>query len=453
MEPWPLRIFRSLAWIGLAIALIPLISLACMAIGPDWSRLALQGVSVEEGLREMNLDRRMEFGVGMFYLFAVLLFPVVLLLGAWWLRLRSWAWILTGYAVVAVAYMHLLGDEPLRYSPTLEAMAPALPGDERSHAVLMRYSRKHPSPEALAFLALDERWKGSPMGLGTDFYLDNRLVWNRKLVLSRAEIEAAWAALAPQRRWLAELNSYERLGDLTEPDFRKYDHVNYNVWRQLAYGTAAMASLQALDGNGDAAIAMLLPLLEVSQKLPVHSRNKIRSLIAVVSEKVMLKTAFFVLDHAAVSPAMRARLAAALARAPDRAIAIRHIAEIDFVFAAAASKDLRMGDLFALLTDHRYPPLVFLLNRLSPLFYHPHRTINQCGDLVTETQARWSRRKIPETEALHLAFYQEASGPHIRNFLGNALVAYWMPSYRRIPEPYWDGIDLRDKLQARLAGG
>jgi len=89
--------------------------------------------------------------------------------------------------------------------------------------------------------------------------------WLEYITANRAALEADWEILAPQRRWWAELNAFERLGDLTPPRW-DFDIISFRVWRTLSQHSCAIASLQALDNQGDAAIA----LVQRGRQVPRH---------------------------------------------------------------------------------------------------------------------------------------------------------------------------------------
>jgi hypothetical protein len=88
--------------------------------------------------------------------------------------------------------------------------------------------------------------------------------------------------------------------------------IAFQPFRAHYQHACAIASLQALDGHGDAALATLLPILEVNRKLEPSSRTLVRSMLARVGQRMAIETAAFVLDTTAVSPDSRARFASAL---------------------------------------------------------------------------------------------------------------------------------------------
>lgn len=58
--------------------------------------------------------------------------------------------------------------------------------------------------------------------------------------------------------------AFDRLGDLTPPR-SDADILAFKVWRTLYQRACAIATLQSLDGHGDAALATLLPYIKGGQ--------------------------------------------------------------------------------------------------------------------------------------------------------------------------------------------
>src|SRR5581483_8769142 len=154
----------------------------------------------------------------------------------------------------------------------------ALPGDEATSRLTLRFA------------------KGSRMEKA---YLGPRLTfngvnpaqpvrWAQFLQAHRAEIESGWTQLAPVRAWWDEMAAAPRLGDLTPP--RPDAPIPaFQPMRQYCQYAVAIASLQALDGQGDAAAATLLRLYEVARKLEPNSRTLVRTMIARVTQRLAIE--------------------------------------------------------------------------------------------------------------------------------------------------------------------
>ena len=325
-----LRLLRSLILIGLGLSLMVITALAVIGCLPvvneAFNQLFSWGSKVPKG------------AIGLTVLFVILV-PLIVLAVAERKRWLSWPVLAASCLVVLPVLGWLAWDVPaIRQPITIEEFSPAFDGAEKSYAVLMQYSKQTPSEEAKAFGAT----KLSAPVLPNPDNLDK---WLESVTKNRAAIEADWVTLAPQRRWLGELAAFERIGDLTPSDYGA-NIITFPLWRTLSQRTCATATLLALDGRGDEAIALLVPLLEVSRKLQLSSRTLVRTMIAVVVERVTLQTAALVLDRTTVSPASRARLAATLAHENGPALA-RRLLLTEYALVAPLSSRMKLGDHLA----------------------------------------------------------------------------------------------------------
>lgn len=359
-------------------------------------------------------------------------------------RWLNWIALAAGWVVVLPVLAWLWSDDPaVRQPVSIEEFSPGFPGAEQSYAVLMQYSKQAPSAEARALAAVTLVVPGfgaSPQDAAK---------WVEFVTTNRAGLGADWAVLAPQRRWLDELNAFDRIGDLT-PAVLEADIVKFQPWRALSYHACGVATLQALDGHGDEAMATLLPLLEVSRKLQLSSRTLVRSLMAEVAERMTLETAAIVLDHAALSPATRARFAAALANENAQVLA-RRLIMVDYVQFAPLYFSARMGDAFApgtgFLSILRRP-----LNLLSGLLLNPNATMNLYGDHVRELAALAEARELRQFATRNWSFGDETLfKPGIKNLGGRLMVNAAIPTFDKVIETHWKIADLRADLRKRLA--
>jgi hypothetical protein len=127
--------------------------------------------------------------------------------------------------------------------------------------------------------------------------------------------------------WWSELNGFTRIGDLT-PAKLDAEIIAFAPIRSIVQHSCAIASLQAIDGQGAAAVETLLPTLEVGSKLEASSRTLVRSMVAIVTQKMALETAEFVLNTE-VSPAGRARLAMAIEASRGGETAVRKLIGVE----------------------------------------------------------------------------------------------------------------------------
>jgi len=201
------------------------------------------------------------FGLGL----ALFLVALGVFLASWRLQVRSWWRIVLGYVALGVVLAYLAHDEAvIRHPLTMEEISPVFPGAEASYNVLMRYGKAHPL--AQKFKAPDFK-HGYP-----SFNPEASGPWRETITAHRAEFEAHWAELAPVRAWWAELNAFDRIGDLM-PARMDAEIVSFQAFRTMSQHGVAIASLQALDGRGDDAIDTLLPSFLITSGLPRRSHS------------------------------------------------------------------------------------------------------------------------------------------------------------------------------------
>jgi len=436
--PPPLRGLR-LAALGLQAVVAALLLLLGVAAAitrlSDHLELLLVGWSMA-GSHDPNGMIAVGTGAGL------LVATLGILLASWRLQARSWWRIGLGYVVLGAVLSYLAHDDAaIRRPLTVEELSPAFPGADASFSVLMRYGRDHP---------FGRNFKAPPF---KDPYPN--LVpyppgpWRDTLAAHRAELEAHWRDLAPERAWLAELNAFDRIGDLT-PARMDAEILAFQPIRTASQHGIAIASLQALDGRGDDAIDTLLPLLQLSRKLQPYSRTLVRTMISVVMEHLSLSTATFILDTAAVSPAARARLAAALAGGDPEAGA-RHLLTSEYAFELGTFGGMRIGDILAESGHGEDRPwLRRAFNAASPLVYNPRATFNLCGDLFGDLQDLAGRRQIAQLNPRTEKFIERDSRPSFKNLFGKLLVRMVIPAYTKVIENYWRNQDERAALLARV---
>lgn len=333
-------------------------------------------------------------------------------------------------------------DAAIRRPLKLDEVASAFPGADRSFAVLMRYARQQP--------------------LGRDFRAPTRIYnnpgpgeapldpakpepWALWLKNHRSDIEAGWAELAPLRAWWAELNTFDRIGDLT-PSRPEADMIAFSPIRALSQHACSIAGLQALDGNGDAAIDTVTPILEVSRKLQSSSRTLVRGMIGIVAESTAQHTIAFILDRATVSPAARSRLAAVLAASGGGPAGARHLVAAEYAWSQDFVSHYQAGELLGLSGGARH-----VIDTLSPLFYNPRASMNLRGEIMLEEQELLANRQLEQMDALDREVSLHRARPGFKNFLGTLILGRDVPSYRKIGENYWKVQDRRNALLARVA--
>lgn len=378
------------------------------------------------------------------FLLLLILCPLITLLLALRRRSLSWRRLLIGWLIAVPVLVWLCWDDAeLRHPLTIEALSPVQPGDEQSEAVLMQYSKLTPSAEAKAFA---ER-KLSP------FYFKIGLNDETKLrayvAEHRAEIEADWVALEPQRRWLDELNGFERIGDLM-PSRIDANLMSYNVWRTLSVRIRAKATLLAIDRRNDEAIATLLPFIAVSQRLQQNGRSLVRVMIANSMERTAWTAVQGVLEHGTVSTESRTRLAALL-KNPEAEKNARCLLLLEYAHFSPMLGSLKLGGALALQRGTNRPWVVNTLNYLSPLFINPNATMNRYGEQVFVLADLAARRELAAVSAQIKAFDTSlVREGGMKNIGGRLLLAASLPNYDKVLETYWQTADLRAALLAKV---
>ena len=363
-------------------------------------------------------------------------------LASWRLQGRSWLRIALGYVALAGVLAYLAHDDAaIRHPLPIEEISPVFPGAEASYAVLMRYGKAQP---------LGRNFKAPNCPVALELARPIALAqWRDALHQHRAELEANWAALAPVRAWWTELSAFDRIGDLT-PTRADADIPAFQPLRTLAQHGVAIARLQAVDGHGDDAIDTLVPILQVARRLQPYSRTLVRTMMAIVIERMSLQTATFILDDSTVSPAARARLAAAL-QAGDPAAGARHLMSMEYAFHLGVVDGKRLGAFWAEVgPGRRHPGLVGALNAVSPFLYNPRATSNLYGDLCFDQQDLVGRRQLDQLEPRMKRFREHDARPTFKNFLGKLIMTAVTPPYSKVAESYWTTQDQRAALLARV---
>ena len=439
-EALPFRLLRIAALAVLALILTLIIAMEVAALSETARGLfaALMSLPFSGG-------QFRDLGEGT--LAAILIAPVLLVAGgilflAWVSRLTSWKVVGVGAVAVAGVLAYLATDDATFEKPaTFIEPAQATPAARDSFAVLMRYGREHPLGKAFKEPTFKDPYP--------DWNSHDEAKWRAMLTSRRAELEAHWAQLAPQWAWWNEMNTFDRIGDLTPPD-PESEIIGFQVFRTLSRHAFAIAGLQAIDGHGDQAVETLLPVLEVSRKLRPDSRILVRSMIAEVIQRLSLESAAFILDTTPVSPAERARLADAL-RGDDPVGGARALLEKDYAFAQASLASRRAGDFihyYNAMDRHAWLRTPF--NVVSPFIYNPKATFNLYGRLASDLQDLVGKRELDKMDPREKAFFAEDAKPRFKNLFGRLMIRSVVPVYFKVSENYWRTEDMRVALLARL---
>ncbi len=433
----PVRLLAAVAIVGLGLALFIVSTLAVLGVLPAAKQAVMQFYSA---WGKVPVPARISFAVA---LTTLALAPTALLIWAGRRGRLTGRVLGVSWAVMTPVLVWLAWDDAeVRHAVSAEEFAAPAADAPESFAHLMRYTKHSADPEAVAFAKANlAPIPHSPA---------KRAEWTAYLQAHRAEIEAGWEKLAPQRRWLAGFERYERIGDLTPPDFAA-PIPEFRVWRTMSQYVAAQASLLALDGRRDEAIEVLAPLLAAGRKLQPTARTLVRVMIGNVVERQGLETAAFILDQGPISPAARARLAAAVGQVNGAALAHRLVL-IEYATFGSYLAKLKLGDQVHEL--RRWPRWVCApLNFFSGLFVNPNATANFHGEHVFALADLARRRDLAGLTARERA----GSDALVRNFgmknlLGRVFIVTALPSYHRLVESFWKTTDLRDAVRQRIDG-
>ena len=437
-ESLPARIVRMLLGLGLALVLTLLLGIAILGWSPT-ARAALTS------LIETSKHDVATFWLAVFLALVILLMPVGLL----WILLRQcrrvWPVLGAGWALSIPVLVWLAWDDSAVRRPlTMEELSPAFAGAEKSYAVLMQYSKQQPSAEAKVF-AENEK-KMLTIGMPSPAEADKWVEWVTK---NRVQLMADWELLAPQRKWWAELMRFERLGDLTPPDYNA-NIVSFGVWRKMSQRSCAVAALQALEGRGDEAMATLLSVIKLGRNLQRDGRTLVRVMIGVVLEKMGEQTAAFVLDRAKVSAASRASLAAVLTGGNPAATA-RHMVLIEVPAMTQLLISNRLGQMWREMGSSEMPGARAVLDGLGFFVLNPRATANIFGDHIYALAKLAEARELGKLEVWGMSFEAEVVRHHgMKNLAGYMLVGWALPSFNKVLKSHWETADLRAALLKRV---
>ncbi len=434
--PLLLSILHGVLWVGLALMLTLLTGLALVALVPATAPAALS-------LFDMS-DSAKGFSIWPGLAFVLVVFAAWLGFG-WALRSRSWWWVGGGWLAVAPVLAYLAVDDPVVRRPIeLEDVAPSFPGAEVSSQRLALYTKGRPAADEFQDPGRDLAW---PARAATD------ADYAAFLQVNRDRIEAGWAQLATIRAWYDELNAFERIGDPDTTGFAEEIPL-VRVHVSLARLGRAQSGLLTLAENRDAAVATVLPILEVGRKLQTHARSQVRAMIGVVARWNALRAIAFALDHGSISPAMQARLATALAADGGGEAGIRRLIATEYAATVRIMPKLEWGGFFERggffesSTGWRT-----LMNPLAHFFYNRNRTLNQMGELTAEVQELAARRRAEQADAYVAAYLRGPGRPGFKNFIGTSQAASILEGPNaKFVSVYWETEDLHAALRQRVAG-
>src|SRR5687767_5728487 len=210
------RFIRSFLWIALGVCLTLLVTLA---IAYAW------------------------FGGEIVTAVIAALAAAVFIFGVQRLPANEWTRLGVSYTMLACVLAYFANDDAeVRQPRRIEPIAEGISGAKESYELVMRYGKQHP-------LGRDFQYRPSAkLQRGQGKWKPKDPAWTAWLTANRAELESGWVNLQPLRTWCAELNVFDRIGDLTPPK-SDAEILAYEPIRTLYRHACAVASLQALDGH------------------------------------------------------------------------------------------------------------------------------------------------------------------------------------------------------------
>jgi hypothetical protein len=248
--------------------------------------------------------------VSLLFLVLAMLFLPVLGLRISWRAICLWA-----LFVVPIAVYLAWDDPPVATSLEIAALAPPPSRAAESHAVALWYTTEPRRPRP-------KDWWLTP----ARNYLTPDLQpaeWRVFLVANRDTLRADWMAAASAREWVAALDAFEVIGDATASSDEP--QLDFRALRATCFLHCAYASLLAIEGRGDEAVAVLRPMLSVGRKLQPAARGVTRLSTGIVCQHACQNAAQFILQSAAPTPDVLRLLGTSLAPGTDLAANYRRV--------------------------------------------------------------------------------------------------------------------------------
>ncbi len=231
---------------------------------------------------------------------------------------RRAAWMEGVFGVVGGLVIVLclgLDSRPLPRAP----FPPLPPQAQDSYAVLMWMAKDGP---------LSRVRESKRSGADSRFKLPtNRGEWPSYVQNNAAEIEQAWADSVLEREFIDRLNAFPSVADLIETFDGKI--LAFSPIRRLAYDRLMYAVLLAERGRHEESIAVLVPLVEVSQKIQTNARTLVTAMVMVVVLRQCLEVSDYIADRPELPQATLEPLRQAFLRAPAMSEVIRNVFEFE----------------------------------------------------------------------------------------------------------------------------
>lgn len=375
----------------------------------------------------------------------LLVFALLFSVFAVWRRIRIFETVASvggGAAVLLAGVVYLASDDPgLTHPLTLQELVPPAQDAEAGYAATLAFTKIGEKPAPRTRPDRKHHLKHSPV--------DKPAEWAKEIAANRGKVSENFAAYAPAREWLVELDRFAEIGDMPNADFSA-PMINYDVFRQTGITLCDEAAALAQEGRGDDAFELLRLLASVSVKLERHARTDMRLILAVNTLRRTLATADHVLATAPVSTGKKAALAAALA-GRDAAQTRHRLAWLNYVMA----KDRILQNPDTMLTAMALPGgadgfLIRLLGWTRPLTVLPRNTTNLLAEFSIAIE-----RVLENPADVNIAsdgplLYKRLQSPSPKNFGGRALIIIAVPNYKKLAENLRATEEARITLLAKL---
>lgn len=341
---------------------------------------------------------------------------------------------LVALALALPVYVYLARDDAEWRDP-IELAEFAPPGAEaiQANEVLLRCARG--SESAKAFVV--------PKIFADDSLPQpiNSAEWVAFVAAKRGELASAWAEMLPVREWWAEWSRYPAVADTTNDFFSPIP--DFRLIRAYGRAVCAEATARALEGRGDEAIGLLLPLIEGAGKMQAHSVLMVRGMIAVVLRGMAADTAGVVIERGGGGAATRERLRSALAATVTGESGARRLINGEFALQLCQ---------FRRMEQTRSPGLKgWLVGVVSAVYFNPRRTYNEIGEVAAKMAEYAARRDDVRVGAVVNEYLESVrKRPGIKNPFGRGWAADAMPDYGKPVARYWKTEDATVALIARL---
>lgn len=368
---------------------------------------------------------------------------LLLLLGVYavWKKIRLFESAVSvglGAAVLLCGVVYLAWDDPALTHPlTLQELVPAPATDaEASYQATLAFTKIGDQPAPRTQPNPRHHLKHSPV--------DKPDEWAKEIAAGRDKVGENFAAMAPAREWLAELDRFAEIGDMPGTDLGA-PIINYSVFRQAGIALCDEAAALAQEGRGDDALELLRLLASVAVKLERHARSDMRILIAVNALRRTFATADHVLSTTPVSPEKKSEFAAAVA-GRDAALIRHRLAWLNYTMVTQVFLKHPDNVLGGIIMDGGVDRFwARVLSWTRPLTVLPRNTSNLLAEFSQAIERVLENPAVVNIASDGPLLYKRLQSASPRNFGGRSLILIVAPSYKKLAE------NLRATEEARRA--